>query len=282
MQRHIFKPIEIETYSSDFIECKPESNSFFEMVFVENGKGFRTVDDLKIPFKKDQLFIHLPNKKTFIKLEQASIIHFIKFQKTFFAQKTENGFSVSEWFTKVDFVLNSNQLKQETILDNSEETEKIKSLVNILISEYNNDHFCDDNNIKSLMVLLLNFVVRNIESNDSIKTNKGKNSGIQHILNYIHINICNNEKLAVKEIANSFFISESYFGEYFLANTGVNLKKYILQYKIQSAKNRLIYSELNLSQIAFELGFSDLSHFNKTYKRILGVFPREERKNSNP
>ena len=282
MQRHIYKPIEIETYSSDFIECKPESNSFFEMVFVEKGKGFRTVDDLKIPFKKDQLFIHLPNEKTFIKLEQASIIHFIKFQKTFFAKKTENEFSVSEWFTKVDFVLNSNQLKQETILDNLEETEKVKSLINIIIPEYNNDHICDDNNIKSLMVLLLNLAVRNIVSNVSITANKGNNSEIQNILNYIHLNICSKEKLTVKEIANRFFISENYFGEYFLENTGVNLKKYTLLYKVQSARNRLIYSQLNLSQIAFELGFSDLSHFNKTYKRILGIFPREERENSNP
>ncbi|MAU70792.1 MAG: hypothetical protein CML04_01740 [Pseudozobellia sp.] len=282
MQRHIFKPIVIETYNSNFIECKPKPNFFFELVFIEKGNGLRMVDGLNIPFKKDQFFIHLPKERTFIKLQETSIVHFIKFQKTLFARKEGNGLSISEWFTKVDFILNSNKLKKETILKNSEETEKVKNLISILISEYSDERLCDDKNIKSLMVLLLNIVVRNIISNDSIKITENNNADIQHILNYIHINICSKEKLKIKEMANHFFISENYFGEYFLANTGINLKKYILNYKIQSARNRLVYSELTLSQIAFELGFTDLSHFNKTYKKICGISPSEERKNSNP
>lgn len=280
MQRHIFNPIHIDTYRTDFIECIPESNSFFELVFVEEGKGFRIIDGNNIPFKKNDFFIHLPNEKTFIELEGASVIHFIKFQKVFFLQnKADDGFSHSDWFSGIEFILNSNQLHQETILKNDEEIEKVESLMKVLLSEFNNKGNCDDTNIRSLVIVLLNIAIRNIFSNDLENDSKVRDSQIQDILNYIHLHICENEKLTVSKLAEQFHISKNYFSAYFLNKTGTKLKQYILGYKIKAAQTKLNYTDLNLSQIAFEFGFSDLSHFNKTYKNIMGFYPREERGN---
>ena len=66
--------------------------------------------------------------------------------------------------------------------------------------------------------------------------------------------------------------------EYFLANAGLSFKQYVLEYRIKSAETRLRYSNLTLSQIADELGFTDISHLNKTYKNLRGIYPREVRK----
>lgn len=44
------------------------------------------------------------------------------------------------------------------------------------------------------------------------------------------------------------------------------------------SKKLLLYSHQNLTEIAFELGFADASHFNKFFKRQTGVLPGVYRK----
>lgn len=275
MKRHIFDWIDIKTFNTDFIDCKAEQNSFFELVFVEKGKGFRTLDDFKLPFKKDNFFLHLPNERNSIHLEETSLIHFIKFQKGFFSQKASKDFSVSDWFTNVEFILNSNQQKEETIIKSKEEIEIVKSLVRLLL--YEHKLITKDTNLKPLLVALLNVIARNILPLNYLINNDFQSASIQNILNYIYLHICDKTKLSIKNISNEFCISANYFSEYFATNTSISYKQYILEYKIKSAENRLKYSSLTISQIALELGFTDISHLNKTYKKMKGIYPREVR-----
>lgn len=199
------------------------------------------------------------------------------FQKTFFQKKVNYDFSDLNWFTGIEFVLNSKQLHQKTILKRNGEIKKAKSIIKLLLQEFGNDDYRDNRNISSLMVLLLNITIRNILSNNTETVKDYRNPKIQNILNHIHLNICDNKELTVAKLAEKFHISKNYFSEYFLSETGIKLKQYTLRYKVKSAQNKLNYTNLNLSQIAFDLGFSDLSHFNKTYKKIMGIYPREER-----
>ncbi|GAB3925899.1 AraC family transcriptional regulator [Larkinella terrae] len=53
----------------------------------------------------------------------------------------------------------------------------------------------------------------------------------------------------------------------------------VINEKVTSAsKKQLLYSSKNLTELAFELGFADLSHFNKFFKRQTGVLPGVYRK----
>jgi len=280
MKRHIFSPIDVKTFRTDFIDCKPEYNTFFELVFVEKGKGYRILDDLKLPFKENDFFLHLPNEKNSIHLEEMSVIHFIKFQKVLFSQTKQSDFSVSDWFTNIEFILNSNQQKQHTIIKNKQELDAIKNIINLLTYESNLDSVEKTINLKSLLVILLNVVTRNILPPNIIHKDNSQTDTIQDILNYIHLNICDPKKLSVKNISNLFCISEKYFSEYFLAHAGISYKQYVLEYRVKSVEIRLMYSNLTLSQIADELGFTDISHLNKTYKNIRGIYPREVRKSN--
>ncbi|MGF7080973.1 AraC-like DNA-binding protein [Mucilaginibacter sp. UYCu711] len=54
---------------------------------------------------------------------------------------------------------------------------------------------------------------------------------------------------------------------YFKQQTGITLKHYINQYKINLAASRLLYSDLSISEIANELQFTDESHLNKIFKK---------------
>ena len=54
--------------------------------------------------------------------------------------------------------------------------------------------------------------------------------------------------------------------------------KWILKRRVQHAANILANSSLSVSQVAFESGFEDLSHFSRVFKKITGTNPTEYKK----
>lgn len=71
MKRVIFQPVKIESYKTDCIQCPPQCNTFFELVFVEVGSGNRTISNYSIPFEAGNLSLHLPKEKNAITLDEA-------------------------------------------------------------------------------------------------------------------------------------------------------------------------------------------------------------------
>lgn len=59
---------------------------------------------------------------------------------------------------------------------------------------------------------------------------------------------------------------------------GITIEKFIIDQKIERAKEMLAYGEKNLNDIAFELGYSSLAHFSAQFKKITGFTPSEFKK----
>jgi AraC family transcriptional regulator, L-rhamnose operon regulatory protein RhaS len=54
--------------------------------------------------------------------------------------------------------------------------------------------------------------------------------------------------------------------DYFKLHTGKTLKEYITEYRMSIVTMRLLSTNMTIADIAFELGFTDESHLNKTFK----------------
>lgn len=65
----------------------------------------------------------------------------------------------------------------------------------------------------------------------------------------------------------------SYISGLFSQVEGVTIEKYIINQKIEKVKELLIYDELNLSEIAFQLGYSSVAHLSAQFKKIIGLTP---------
>jgi AraC-like DNA-binding protein len=61
--------------------------------------------------------------------------------------------------------------------------------------------------------------------------------------------------------------------------TGINFTDYVSRVRIEKAKNLALNPNLRISEIAFEVGFQSLTHFNRVFKRITGVSPTSYRGN---
>ena len=96
---------------------------------------------------------------------------------------------------------------------------------------------------------------------------------IESARNYITGNIAGGIRL--DDIARSVHLSSSYFATYFKDKTGVNLRDYLLQTKMEYAAKALRSDKMSVVEIADCLGYSDYRSFSRAFKNIYGCTPSD-------
>ena len=83
---------------------------------------------------------------------------------------------------------------------------------------------------------------------------------------------------------SSYYISRelgydySYLSNLFSSVEGITIEKYIINQKIEKAKELLVYNELTLNEISYQLGYSSVQHLSNQFKKITGLSPSHFRK----
>ncbi|MEL6923938.1 MAG: AraC family transcriptional regulator [Bacteroidota bacterium] len=79
------------------------------------------------------------------------------------------------------------------------------------------------------------------------------------------------------EVKNSVYLSEKlgltypYLSKLFSRHVGLTIEKYIILQKIERVKELLSYDEQQLSEIAFDLGYSSVQHLSNQFKSVTGM-----------
>lgn len=81
------------------------------------------------------------------------------------------------------------------------------------------------------------------------------------------------EELSLGQVAKAVNVSTFYFCKMFKKVTGLNFTDYVSRVRVERAKNLLLNPNLRVSEIAYEVGFQSLTHFNRVFKKILGQSP---------
>jgi AraC-like DNA-binding protein len=76
------------------------------------------------------------------------------------------------------------------------------------------------------------------------------------------------------ELARRAQMSPSHFSRTSHAVAGIPLRTYVQERRLKRAHALLMASKLSLTEAALESGFYDLPHFDKAFRRRLGVSPR--------
>ena len=86
------------------------------------------------------------------------------------------------------------------------------------------------------------------------------------------------EDLSLAAVAKQAGMSTFYFCKMFKKVTGVHFARYVSRVRVEKAKNLLLNPNYRVSEIAFEVGFQSLTHFNRIFKNIAGQSPTEHRR----
>ena len=88
-----------------------------------------------------------------------------------------------------------------------------------------------------------------------------------------------NQKIKMREIAEQFYLSESYLFELFKKHTNTTIIQFITGLRIKKACTLLKVSDLPISVISEKVGYEDLSYFGRLFRRQMKCSPACYRKN---
>ena len=189
---------------------------------------------------------------------------------------------------------------------------KIKNIVNRLNEDYpktgndkvwqlqyNNYHFQNDSELAQIInriiricsgaslgkdvladLSLTELVVRIIQTQslNSIEKEEFSNcisNPLSFIINYIKSNI--NNKIQIDELSRQACMSQPTFYRSFKREFGITPLDYILKEKIKLAKQMLSDYKITITEICYQLGFTSLNYFDRQFKRLEGITPKQYR-----
>ena len=85
------------------------------------------------------------------------------------------------------------------------------------------------------------------------------------------------ENIDLNLVAGLVNVTPSHLSNLFKKETGMNLKDYIIQQKMQEAQSLLCTTNLPISLIAAKVGYTNFGHFSTSYKKFYHKTPQEER-----
>lgn len=87
---------------------------------------------------------------------------------------------------------------------------------------------------------------------------------------------------SLEKLADKFDLSLYALGKFFKDETGIGFKDYLIRLKMEAAKTLLGNSDKTVNEITSDIGYSNVSHFIKTFKKIEGMTPAQFRQMLRP
>lgn len=98
---------------------------------------------------------------------------------------------------------------------------------------------------------------------------------LQQVLDYVDAHLDQNIKL--ETLAQLLDMSQFHFSRLFKQSLGASPYQYLIQQRVERAKQLLQHSNLTITDIALDCGFSSHSHLSKQFRQVTGMTPKAYR-----
>ena len=123
----------------------------------------------------------------------------------------------------------------------------------------------------NLYLLLFNLVTLYADKIDT--TSKKKIDKLKPVIKYVELNY--SSPISVSQMAELAGFSESHFMRFFKDAFGASFVTYLNDYRLSMASRLLLQTDETVLSISQQVGFENLSHFNRQFKRKYNKTPRE-------
>lgn len=90
------------------------------------------------------------------------------------------------------------------------------------------------------------------------------------------------QRISLDEIASATALSKYHFCRVFRFEVGLPVYRYVNRWRLRAGLESLLDPRIDLSRLAFSLGFSSHSHFASAFRREFGLTPSQARRRPNP
>jgi AraC-like DNA-binding protein len=254
------------------------NHNHFELIFIHRGKGAHCLSGMCYAYEGSSLFLLAPCDYHLFKIEEETEFTFLKFTNVYMQGVGNPAYRQAgvqlqhQWNQGMDEILIQMRQQNKPLLQSVQDAAKMDAVVRLIVQEWEGSKTEANEAIFFLIQALLGMVRRNLQA--TLPQGPAKHAGkVTQLLNYLHSHIHSFEHTQLVHLAAQFNYSKNYLGAFFKEQTGMTLRDYVNQYKLHIMENKLQHSSLSIKEISHEMGFTDLSHFNKFFKSHKGMSP---------
>ncbi len=97
-----------------------------------------------------------------------------------------------------------------------------------------------------------------------------------------HVQQNYSEPISLKSAASVAALESSYFSTYFRAKVGITFTDWLRQVRIGKAMELMKVGDFSITEIAYEVGFADLTTFGRAFKQHTRMTPMDFKKSARP
>ena len=259
----------------------PEPRNFFEIIFIEKGKGKHFINEFIVTYEERDIFLVAPEDKHHFEIEEETTFCYFQFTELLFSSKM-NLPDRSYWLHRIERIIHHPNLLPGDIIKEKNDRKLIWHIHDVINQEYTSKKEFYKHNISNMVSTTLSVIARNITREfQPIKeaVHKDMPTTIDQILSYIRQNVYETNLMKVSSLASYFNMTNSAISLYFKKKTGESIHHYILMYKLHLIKYRLKNTDFTVSEIAYQLGFTDESHLTRIFKKYNNMTPKKYKNN---
>lgn len=248
-------------------------HSYFEITVVQEGRGSYFVNGQEYTMEKDDIIIFNNVEPHGWKLLSGDMkLVVMVFSPEFVAEKLS---LFDEGYLK-PFVERGSNFKNRI---GHEETvnPKIRKIIDEIYRESEEaeegSHLMIKADVLRILTLLIRFCQNESSSDMMLQEKKKAMARLEQA--FIYIDEHYSEKITLEEVASSVYMSANYFSSYFRKITNMRFSEYLTGIRISHARELLRKPGSNVTEVALECGFRNISNFYRLYKKQVGVSPRK-------
>lgn len=267
-----------------------ENHSMFRIILIESGSGIIEFNSHLIIITPPALFCL--NEKDNIKVKQSSnikvrTIYFdpsiinssFTLKKIYDMNKFNNVASMQDYFYFEPFLVRlKGQMGYFEV--GSSYGEKCLKLIELLkreLSLYENVYWaCRSRSYLFEIMCLIQFIYTE-HKEDSPMELDGKSPILNEIILYLHTNY--QTKITIDDLTKRFHMNRTTLSKIFKESMGMPIKDYLIRLRIKMSAALLRDTMLPISEIVYRVGFNDINHFGRIFKKNMEVSPSKYRKN---
>jgi len=285
-QAECFNPKIFYIYKREFSDSNkkrtPHKHDFIEIRYIFSGNCQYILDNVTYNVKAGDIVICNPNVEHMFKAlpsKESTVEFHIGLTDIHIKNLPKNHLCAKDTYPIIHIPASHKQ-------------EFIKCLYEMLL-EYENKKMGNDLMIKSLSMKFLILLFRemyheekpisenSIDLGYDFESSTNKTYIVNTIISYFNENY--RKKISLNKISQNMYLSPVYISKLFKEETGESPINYLIQLRLEKAKDILsTSSSISIKDIARNVGYDDAYYFSKLFKKYYGVAPSQYKDKARP